>query len=40
MLDRTMANDRPRHVHLENDVLFPAAMRLEARLSGSPETGA
>lgn len=32
--------DLHRHVHLENDVLFPAAMRLEARLRGAPENGA
>lgn len=31
--------DLHRHVQLENDVLFPAAMRLEARRCGSPETG-
>lgn len=31
--------DLHEHVHLENDVLFPAAMRLEARLCGSLEAG-
>jgi regulator of cell morphogenesis and NO signaling len=30
--------DLHRHVHLENNVLFPAAMRIEGRLCGSVET--
>jgi regulator of cell morphogenesis and NO signaling len=30
--------DLHRHVHLENNVLFPAALRIEARLCGLPET--
>lgn len=32
--------DLHRHVHLENNVLFPAAMLLEGRLCGSLETNA
>jgi len=32
--------DLHRHVHLENNVLFPAAMQLERRLCGSVETDA
>jgi regulator of cell morphogenesis and NO signaling len=32
--------DLHRHVHLENNVLFPAAMRIEGRLCGSLETNA
>jgi len=30
-------HDLVRHVHLENNVLFPAAVRLEQQLSGAPE---
>jgi regulator of cell morphogenesis and NO signaling len=30
--------DLHRHVHLENNVLFPAAVRIEQRLCGSAET--
>jgi regulator of cell morphogenesis and NO signaling len=29
--------DLHRHVHLENNVLFPAVVRLEQRLTGSME---
>lgn len=36
---REFERDLERHVHLENDLLFPAALRLEARLSGAPEIG-
>jgi regulator of cell morphogenesis and NO signaling len=38
-MDALLAFDRDllRHVHLENDVLFPAAIRLERRLSGRHE---
>jgi regulator of cell morphogenesis and NO signaling len=32
--------DLHRHIHLENNVLFPAAMRIERRLCGSAETEA
>jgi len=32
--------DLHRHVHLENNVLFPAALRIEGRLCGSLETNA
>jgi regulator of cell morphogenesis and NO signaling len=32
--------DLHRHVHLENNVLFPAALRIEERLSGSMEADA
>jgi regulator of cell morphogenesis and NO signaling len=32
--------DLHRHVHLENNVLFPAALRIEGRLCGSLETSA
>jgi len=32
--------DLHRHVHLENNVLFPAALRIEARRCGSPEANA
>ena len=32
--------DLHRHVHLENNVLFPAALRIEGRLCGLPETNA
>lgn len=32
--------DLHRHVHLENNVLFPAAVRMEQRLCGSVETDA
>jgi regulator of cell morphogenesis and NO signaling len=32
--------DLHRHVHLENNVLFPAALRIEGRLSGSLEADA
>jgi regulator of cell morphogenesis and NO signaling len=32
--------DLHRHVHLENNLLFPAALRIEGRLCGSPEASA
>jgi regulator of cell morphogenesis and NO signaling len=35
---RQFERDLHRHVHLENNVLFPAAMRIEGRLCGSLET--
>ncbi len=30
--------DLERHVHLENDVLFPEALRIEGRLAGPADT--
>jgi regulator of cell morphogenesis and NO signaling len=35
---RRFERDLHRHVHLENTVLFPAALRIEERRCGSPET--
>jgi regulator of cell morphogenesis and NO signaling len=35
---RQFERDLHRHVHLENNVLFPAAMRIEGRLCGSAGT--
>jgi regulator of cell morphogenesis and NO signaling len=37
---RQFERDLHRHVHLENNVLFPAALRIEGRLCGSLETNA
>jgi len=37
---RQFERDLHRHVHLENNVLFPAALRIEQRLCGSVETDA
>jgi regulator of cell morphogenesis and NO signaling len=37
---RQFERDLHRHVHLENNVLFPAALRIEGRLCGSLDTNA
>ena len=37
---RQFEQDLHRHVHLENNVLFPAALRIEQRLCGSIEADA